>query len=123
MGAAGRDHGFDTLLDLHGQTLFVDDFGHWVKFVVLRTATTPERPHGLSYSLTLHAPDGTRLVGFDNAHPVKTRRASAARKTAANDHRHRLRTIRPYEYRDAATLLEDFWNEVDGVLRERGSIP
>jgi hypothetical protein len=36
------------------------------------------------------------------------------------DHRHRLRTIRAYEYRDAATLLADFWTTVDAVLRERG---
>ena len=40
-----------------------------------------------------------------------------------HDHRHRLRTIRPYEYMDAVTLLEDFWKEVDEVLRERGSLP
>jgi hypothetical protein len=39
------------------------------------------------------------------------------------DHRHRLRTIRAYEYRDAATLLADFWTMVDAVLRERGVIP
>ena len=38
-------------------------------------------------------------------------------------HRHRLRSIGPYEYKDAATLLEDFWTEVDEVLRERGSLP
>ena len=67
-----RDRGLDTLLDLHGQTLFVDEVGHWVKFVVRRTEVSAERPHGLRYSLTLHAPDGTRLVGFDNAHPVLT---------------------------------------------------
>lgn len=30
-----------------------------------------ERPHGLSYSLVLRAPDGERLVGYDNAHPVR----------------------------------------------------
>ena len=35
-----RDPGLDTLLDLHGETLFV---GHWVKFVVVRTEATPER--------------------------------------------------------------------------------
>ena len=58
MIAPDRDPGLDTLLDLHGQTLFVDEAGHWVKFVVVRTEVTPERPHGLSYSLTLHAPDG-----------------------------------------------------------------
>ena len=39
------------------------------------------------------------------------------------DHRHRLRSIRPYEYRDAATLLADFWETVDAVLREREVIP
>jgi len=41
----------------------------------------------------------------------------------AQDHRHRLRTIKGYDYRDAATLLEDFWTVVDTVLRERGVIP
>ena len=117
-----RDPGLDTLLDLYGQTLFIDEIGHWVKFIVLRTEVTPERPHGLSYSLTLHAPDGARLVGFDNAHPARERRGPARRR-GKHDHRHRLRSIRPYAYKDAATLIEDFWKEVDGVLRERGSIP
>ena len=90
---------------------------------MLRAEATPERPHGLSYSLTLHAPDGTRLVGFDNAHPVRERRGPGTRRGGERDHRHRLRTIRPYEYKDAATLLADFWKEVDEVLRERGIDP
>ena len=68
MTGPDRDLGLDTLLDLNGQTLFVDELGHWMKFIVLRTEVTPERPHGLSYSLTLHAPDGAKLVGFDNVH-------------------------------------------------------
>ena len=123
MTSSDRDLGLDTLLDLHGQTLFVDDAGHWVKFLVLHTRVTAERPHGLSYSLTLHAPDGERLVGFDNAHPVKERRGPRPRRRRERDHRHRLRTIQPYEYKDAATLLADFWKEVDEVLRERGSLP
>ena len=62
------------------------------------------------------------LVGFDNAHAVRERRGPGARTRGESDHRHRLRTIRPYEYRDAATLLADFWSAVDGVLRERGTI-
>jgi len=86
--------------------------GHWVRFVVTRVPVSPEKPHGIDYSLTLHRPDGERLVGFDNAHPV-----------APQDHRHRLRTIKAYEYRDAATLLADFWETVDAVLHERGVIP
>jgi len=58
------------------------------------------------------------MVGFDNAHPV-----ARQKRSGPQDHRHRLRRIRPYEYRDAATLLADFWEVVDAVLRERGMIP
>ena len=123
MSTPDRDPGLDTLFDLHGQTLFVDDIGHWVKFVVVRTEATAERPHGLSYSLTLHAPDGERLVGFDNAHAVRESRGPGGRRRREHDHRHRLRSIRPYEYTDAVTLLDDFWKEVDEALRERGVLP
>lgn len=118
-----RDPGLDTLLDLHGQTLFVDEAGYWVKFIVVRCAVTSERPHGLRYSLTLHAPDGTRVVGFDNAHPVRERRGPGTRRRRQSDHWHRFRSIGSYDYKDAATLLGDFWTEVDGVLREKESLP
>jgi hypothetical protein len=86
--------------------------------VVTRVPVSPEKPHGLDYSLTLHGPDGERLVGFDNAHPV-----GRQKRGEQQDHRHRLRSVRPYEYLDAATLLTDFWVTVDAVLRERGVIP
>jgi hypothetical protein len=85
--------------------------------VVTRVPVSLEKPHGLDYSLTLHGPDGDRLVGFDNAHPV-----ARQGRGAPQDHRHRLRTIKAYDYRDAAMLLEDFWTTVDAVLRERGVI-
>jgi hypothetical protein len=69
--AAPHDPSLDTLLDLDGQVFVVDpDGGHWVGFVVTRVPVSPEKPHGLDYSLTPHGPDGERLVGFDNAHPV-----------------------------------------------------
>ena len=123
MTVSDRDSGLDALLDLHGQTLFVDESGYWVKFVAIRTEATPERPHGLNYSLTLHVPNGLRLVGFDNAHPVRERPGPGTRNREERDHRHRRRTIRPYDYTDAATLLEDFWKDVDEVPRERGLLP
>jgi hypothetical protein len=66
----------------------------------------------------LHGPKGERLVGFDNAHPV-----GRQKRGDPQDHWHRLQSTRPYEYRDAASLLEDFWKAVDGVLRERGVVP
>ena len=55
--------------------------GHWARFVVTRVEATPEKPHGLDYSLTLHGPDGERLVGFDNAHPVGRADAAGSRRT------------------------------------------
>jgi hypothetical protein len=114
-----RDPSLDVLLDLDGQVFVVDpEGGHWVRFVVTRVPASAEKPHGLDYSLTLHGPDGERLVGFDNAHPVERQK-----RGQAPDHRHRLRTIKGYDYRDAATLLEDFWTMVDTVLCERGVIP
>lgn len=114
-----RDSSHDALLDLDGQVLVVDPEGsHWVRLVVTRVTVSPEKPHGLDYSLPLHGPDGERLAGFDNAHPV-----GRQRRGEPQDHRHRLRTIKAYEYQDAATLLGDFWKMVDAVLRERGVIP
>ena len=113
------DPTLDTLLDLDGQVLVVDpDGGHWVRFVVTRVPPSLEKPHGLDYSLTLHGPDGERLVGFANAH-----RVGRQRRGEPHDHRHRLRTVEAYDYRDAATLLSDFWAAVDAVLRQRGVIP
>lgn len=111
---ARRDSSLDTLLDLHGQVLVIDEAGYWVSFVVHEVPATPNKPHGLDYSLTLHGPGGARLVGFDNAHPVGSRRR------VEQDHKHRLRTVRPYDYRDPAALVADFWAEVEAVLREMG---
>jgi len=114
--AERHDPTVEVILDLDAQVLVVDPAGdHWVRFVVTRVPVSPEKPHGIDYSLTLHGPDGGRLVGFDNAHPVGRRR-----RGEPQDHRHRLRTIGAYEYTDAATLLSDFWSVVDAVLRERG---
>jgi len=111
-----RDPALDTLLDLGGLTLVVDpEGGHWVQFVVTQVSLTSEKPHGLDYSLTLHGRNGERLVGFDNAHPVGKQKHGDPQ-----DHRHRIRTVKPYDYCDAATLLADFWTEVDAPLKERG---
>jgi len=123
MNARPRDPSLDTLLDLDGQILVVDPAGkHWVRFRVTRVDPSPDKPHGLDYSLTLHDEKGERLVGFDNAHPVRPTTGPSGRRRTSQDHKHRLRTVRPYDYKDAGTLLADFWEEVDAVLKERGVI-
>ncbi len=119
MGNGKRDHSVDYLLELDGQMLFIDH-KHYVRFAVQKIEQTPEKPHGLNYSLTLHDENGNRLVGFDNAHPVKPTKGPSGTKRKKQDHKHRLRTIRPYDYKNAETLLIDFWDEVDTVLKERG---
>ena len=75
---APRDPTLDVLLELDGEVLVVDpQGGHWVRFRARRVPVSPARPHGIDYSLTLHGPDGERLVGFDNAHPVGRRQRGA----------------------------------------------
>jgi hypothetical protein len=93
-----------------------------MKFEIKRVKSTKERPHGLSYTLTLHAPDGTRLVGFDNAHGVPAAGSMFNRSPEARDHWHRTETDpgRPYVFQDAAKLIDDFFDEVERVLSERG---
>ena len=118
-----RDRTLDALLDLNGQVLFIHEQGYQVKFKVVRTPATPQRPHGLNYSLTLHAPDGERLVGFDNAHGLDSGNGPGRKRIRRYDHRHRFHVVQPYEYTDAASLLADFWAEVDAVLNERGLLP
>jgi len=115
MGIVRRDPSLNTLLDLDGQVLVIDEAGYWVKFVVNQVPVTADKPHGLDYTLTLHDPEGGRLVGFDNAHPV-----AGQGKGAGKDHKHRLRTVRPYAYTDAGALLAAFWKEVESVMREKG---
>jgi hypothetical protein len=111
----------DALPGLDGQGYVIDpDTGLWVRFVVRPVPVTAAKPHGLDYALTMHRRDGERLVGFDNAHPVRGQTGPAGRTRAAQDHRHRLKTVRPDDYPDAATLLTDFWAEVMAVCPEMG---
>ena len=121
MSSFGQDPGTDALLDLDGQILVVDAKGAYiVRFSAQRVERTAERPHGLNYSLTLHGPAGERLIGFDNAHSIRKSRGPGGRHGGPADHRHRLNEARPYRYKDAATLLSDFWADVDRYLKEKG---
>src|ERR1035441_6486599 len=123
MGKRGPDAGAEARLDLDSQVFVVDTKGqYWVRFSVRRVASTPDRPHGLNYSLTLHGPVGNRLVGFDNAHAVRESHGPGGKSRGPLDHRHRMETVRPYRFKDAGKLLEDFWAEVDKLLRVKGVI-
>ena len=114
--------GLEYLLGLNGNIEAQNDVGYWVKMEVSSVDVTTERPHGIRYSLTLHAPDNTRLIGFDNAHSVKPSgsRFNHAGKRFPYDHRHRHATDEGvlYEFDTAYQLVSDFYAEVDRVLKE-----
>ncbi len=116
------DRSLDNLLPLDGES-FVVEGGFWVKFEVRSIAPTAERPHGLDYSLTLHDRSGERLLGFDNAHAIREGSGPGARTRIEYDHKHKGERVRFYEYKDAVSLLTDFWAEVDTLLKERSMTP
>jgi hypothetical protein len=115
------DHTLEFLLAFDGRIHHLEE-GYCIKFEIKRVKPGKRRPFGLSYSLTLHDPEGTRLVGFDNAHPVAPPGSRFKRPPQGSDHWHRTETDpgRPYRFNDAETLLTDFFREVRRVLRERG---
>src|ERR1700674_1392123 len=114
-------YALEFLLAFDGRIHHLEE-GYWIKFEIKRVKAAEERAHGLSYSFTLHAPDGTRLVGFDNAHVVPATGSRFKRPPDTNDHWHRTENDpgRPYQFKDAETLIDNFFGEVERVLGERG---
>jgi hypothetical protein len=110
-----EDYELGMLLSLDG---FEFQFarGYRVKIEAQRVKATKGRPHGVKYSLTLHDAEGRRIYGLDNAHRAHSRRS-------AFDHRHvyGARRVRPYAYRGPIELLEDFYREVERIVKERGA--
>lgn len=114
------EHTLEFLLQFDGRRHWYEG-GYCAKFEIRRVPADLERPYGLKYSLTLHAPDGKRLVGFDNAHRPRRRGSRFKKRAATADHWHRTVNDpgRPYEFKDAEQLIDDFFNEVERVLAER----
>jgi hypothetical protein len=115
------EHTLEFLLGFHGRIHWYTE-GYFAKFEIRVIRPTVERPHGVRYSFTLHAPDGKRMIGFDNAHGVATAGSRFNKRPIAMDHWHRNGEDpgRPYHFTDAATLIEDFLNEVRRVLEGQG---
>jgi hypothetical protein len=117
----GTEHTLEFLLTFDGRTHHYRD-GYYMKFEIKRVDPTAERPHGLRYSFTLHGPKGTRLVGFDNAHRVapSPRRPGGKSKTADHWHRTADDPGKPYKFLSAEQLIDDFFDEVERVLKSVG---
>jgi Family of unknown function (DUF6516) len=118
----GSDNSLAILLELHGVTAEVGG-GFWISMKARRVEKGGGRPHGIQYALTLHRPGNERIVGYDNAHSPKigSGPSSLSRSRAlAFDHRHFKGKVTPYEFGSPEKLLEDFWLDVEKILKEEG---
>ncbi len=89
--------------------------GWSIRFRVAEIEASAVRPHGIKYSFTLHDHDGSRLLGFDNAHGVP--------RAETYDHRHRFRRTQQlvaYEFQGADQLICDFFAAVEQACRQDG---
>ena len=115
------EHALEFLLAFDGRIHHLEG-SYWIKFEIRRVAATDQRPHGLCYSFTLHESDGTRIIGFDNAHRVQAPGSRFKQQPVAADHWHRTESDegQPYAFKNAETLIDDFFDAVERVLTERG---
>jgi hypothetical protein len=114
------EHTLEFLLAFDGRVHHLEH-GYWLKFEIKRVAPTPQRPHGLRYSFTLHDPEGTRLIGFDNAHGVPRAGSRFRKQGERHDHWHRFADDSgvSYSFTTAEQLLSDFETAVTAELARR----
>lgn len=111
------DYTIEALLDLDGAVIY-QELGYWIVIEARTVKPNIRVPHGIKYSLTLHDKSGTRILGMDNAHPIK--KATAYGRAPKNsDHIHTVNgSIIPYNFINAAKLLEDFFDLADAFMNE-----
>ena len=112
--AKRRNPGLDTLLDLDGERIVLED-GSWVKFEAHQVKVSPKRPHGIDYCLSYHDRQNRRILGFDNAHAIQPERRGYQGRRVEYDHQHAHPKDKgePYDFESAEQLLTDFWRAVD----------
>lgn len=110
------EHTLEWLLDYHGRRLYFAS-GHFLKFEIRLVEKSGKVPHGIAYSFTFHDPEGSRILGFDNAHSVPHAGGRYVKPSTAADHWHRTCDDegRSYTFVSAAQLLADFFTEVEKI--------
>lgn len=111
--------GPQVLLDMNNLILDQED-GYWIKIQAWEVQVSRDVPHGVRYALTLHAPSGKRLMGFDNAHALKLRGLKFSGQRFPFDHQHRFVSDQaiPYAFTSIFQLITDFFEEADWILIE-----
>ena len=114
------DVGLETLLELSG-TEYTEENGYWYRLDAWVVESTPERPHGIRYNLTLHDNFNQRVLGFDNAHAIYVKEGRRFNGCIMKyDHMHISINDKgtPYEFESAEQLLNDFLKEVNSILNK-----
>jgi hypothetical protein len=113
------DDGLESLLLMDGMVHYMEN-GYWWKIEASVTDKTVNRPHGVSYCLTLHDRRNTIIYGMDNAHVPKNRRKGYHGRIVEHDHVHKDEndTGTPYAFINAEQLLTDFLNRVAEITDE-----
>lgn len=117
-----RDQEHDYFLSLNRQWIGYEK-GYWATFRVRRVAESDERPHGYQYSLSLHDTNDERVLGYNNAHSVNVGSGPAmrSRRPRAYDRINRRgRKPVPYTFTTPYKLLEDFFADVEAILKKEG---
>jgi len=118
-GDSDRDVGREYFLSLDRQWIrYEKDF--WATFRVRVVDVSPERPHGFEYSLSLHGEKDDRVLGYNNAHGVDVASGPARRSKRPTPFDHinrRGRKAVPYVFTTPYKLLEDFFADVDEILK------
>jgi hypothetical protein len=113
----------EYFLSLNRQWIGYDN-GYWVTCRVTAVQPTEQRPHGFQYSFSLHDGNDDRILGFNNAHTVDvaTGPARRSRRPIALDHINRKGRTRsePYKFVSPYKLVEDFFSEVEKILKKEG---
>lgn len=120
MSSDNEDFGeFDALVESYDGYTFWFENGYYATFRFWR-ASLPSKAaiHPYRYELVLHEPSGVRIMGFDNAHPIRWRSGEFTKRSRNADHWHRDRSDkgRPYAFVSIGQLLEDFLQQVERSL-------
>ena len=93
---------------------------YWLKFSVHEVEPSIRVQHGVGYSFTLHSPEGERVLGYDNAHPVPRLGNQLVDAPVAADHWHRDGSdpVLPYDFVSAEQLITYFFSAVEKRLND-----
>ena len=99
---------------------FERGYGATFRFWLAEGIEKEKGRHPYRYELVLHDPGNKRILGYDNAHPIKWKSGKFKHRSENPDHYHRDRsdTGRPYEFMSLTKLLSDFFSRTTQVLQQ-----